>query len=354
MVDELREANRRLKLGRVGVSIRSRGERLYLRATLPPKLGSGKTQRFQQEIALNIYANPAGVKRAEAEARKVGGLLACKEFDWKPYLSARLQPGETVADWVERFEADYFARRDRNPKSETTWSKDYLVPFNQLQNDKLLNADLLIDTAKTYPPDTRARQRACTAYAALANFAGVAVDLKPLRGKYRPTAVKREDVPNNFLILEWCDRIPDLRWLNFFRLVACYGLRNHEAFYIDLERLKDDPVAVVRDGKTGYRAALPCPMAWWEQWFKGAEIELPVVAARVNGQYGNVSSQYFRRLGLPFKLYDLRHAQAGRMALKGIDPAVAAKSQGHSLQVHSDIYLNYLTADNLRGWLHKL
>ncbi|MBE9078142.1 hypothetical protein IQ241_12715 [Romeria aff. gracilis LEGE 07310] len=77
--------------------------------------------------------------------------------------------------------------------------------------------------------------------------------------------------------------------------------------------------------------------------------------AASHSAYGNKSSQYFRRLGLPFKIYDLRHAHAGRMALKGIDPAIAARSQGHSLKVHSDIYLHYLGADQLRSaFLEKL
>ncbi len=75
---------------------------------------------------------------------------------------------------------------------------------------------------------------------------------------------------------------------------------------------------------------------------------MPKVTARSNSHYGNVSSQYFKRLGLPFHIYDLRHAHAGRMALKGIDPSIAARSQGHSLKVHSEIYLNFLNADNRR------
>ena len=137
--------------------------------------------------------------------------------------------------------------------------------------------------------------------------------------------------------------------------MATYGFRNHEVFHVDLEQLKRDPIAVVRGGKTGYRAvSLPCPKVWWEEWFAGKDIAIPEVTAQSNSHYGNVSSQYFRRLKLPFNIYDLRHAHAGRMALKGIDPSIAARSQGHSLKVHSDIYLNFLNADNLRSLLDQL
>ena len=189
----------------------------------------------------------------------------------------------------------------------------------------------------------------------MAKFAGLAIDLSSLRGNYRPTAIRREDVPNDDLILAWGDRIPHPEWLNFYRLVATYGLRNHEAFYVDLEQLKIDPIAVVRGGKTGYRAvSLPCLKAWWQEWFAERDVAMPKVTAKSNSHYGNVSSQYFKRLGLPFYIYDLRHAHAGRMALKGIDPSIAARSQGHSLKVHSEIYLNFLNTDNLRTLLDSV
>ena len=52
--------NDRLKAGKIGVKVEARGDRLLLRATLPPKPGSSKTKPHQQYIALGIYDNPAG------------------------------------------------------------------------------------------------------------------------------------------------------------------------------------------------------------------------------------------------------------------------------------------------------
>lgn len=353
----LAEANQRLKARHCAVKINQQGGRLYLRGTLPPKKTSSKTKAYQQRINCGYYFNPAGIKRAEADANQVNRELMMDQFDWQAWSTTK-PSSNNVAQWIVRFEQDYFAKRERNAKSETTWAKDYCSPLQRLPQEALLTADLLITTAKTYPPDTRSRQRACTAYGALAKFADIGVDLTSWRGTYRPAAVKREDVPSDALILEWYNRIPHAGWRTFYGLVATYGLRNHEAFHLDLDKLKDDPIATVKEGKTGYRAvALPCHKAWWDKWFAGQDIVLPKVKVTEdtpNSHYGNVSSQYFRRLGLPFKIYDLRHAHAGRMALKGIDPAIAARSQGHSLKVHADIYMHHLNPDSLRGLLEQL
>jgi len=71
---KLSQANGRLRAANVGVTIRQKGNHLYLRATLPPRPGSDRVQPFQQRIALGYHANPAGLKLAE-EARKIGALL---------------------------------------------------------------------------------------------------------------------------------------------------------------------------------------------------------------------------------------------------------------------------------------
>jgi len=78
----LEAVNQRLKGAKVEVTVRQKGNRLYLRSTLPPKPGSQKTKPYQQDLAFKIYANPARLEKAEAEARKLGALLAYKEFDW--------------------------------------------------------------------------------------------------------------------------------------------------------------------------------------------------------------------------------------------------------------------------------
>jgi hypothetical protein len=63
-----------------------RGNKLSLRGMLPAKPTSKSgAPSIQQTIALDLYANAAGVKVAESEALKVSGLIALKQFDWGDY-----------------------------------------------------------------------------------------------------------------------------------------------------------------------------------------------------------------------------------------------------------------------------
>jgi hypothetical protein len=84
---KLNQANGRLRSTKVGVTIKIKGNRLYLQATCPLKPDSSKNQPYQQRLALGFHANPK-ISLAEAEARKVGALLDCKEFSWQPDLKA--------------------------------------------------------------------------------------------------------------------------------------------------------------------------------------------------------------------------------------------------------------------------
>jgi hypothetical protein len=112
-----------------------RGQKLYLRGTFPPKPGSGKTLPCQQSIALSINASVRGLVYAEREARLVAAALKNHAFDWSKYLSDRYVAvyNDTVGSWVERFEKDYFTRRQLTPQSEYTFKKDYETPFKGYQ-----------------------------------------------------------------------------------------------------------------------------------------------------------------------------------------------------------------------------
>jgi hypothetical protein len=114
------QANGRLKSARVGISIEQKGNRLDLRGTLPPHPGSNQKQAYQQRLSLGIHANPSDVKLAEAEARKVGALLDCKQFDWQPYIKIAAATPQTVSNWIEQFEINYFQNRERSDKTLTT------------------------------------------------------------------------------------------------------------------------------------------------------------------------------------------------------------------------------------------
>ncbi len=69
---QVAQANQKLKKSKMGVVIMKRGDKLSLRAMLPPKPGSSNLVPSQQTIALDIYANPAGIKRAEGSTESRG------------------------------------------------------------------------------------------------------------------------------------------------------------------------------------------------------------------------------------------------------------------------------------------
>ncbi len=53
--------------------------------TLPKPQQEAKSNH-QQDLALDVYANPAGLKFATAQAKSIGGLLALGRFAWQEFL----------------------------------------------------------------------------------------------------------------------------------------------------------------------------------------------------------------------------------------------------------------------------
>lgn len=357
-IDEaIAKLNGELKLIRCRLRVERRHDRLVLRGTLPPKPTSTKAKPHSQRLSIGtVYATPAGLRAAKKKALQVSELLDEGRFSWGQWLD---EGDRSVADWAKAFKMDYFNRRGDGPKVQTTWKTDYQQPFSKLPQDAPLSPQVVLAAVVQTQPNTRARERYCTAYNALCKFAKVEVELKLLKGKYSPAAVNPRNLPSDELITEWGAKIPNEEWQAFYWLVAVYGLRNHECWYCDLERLRDDPIARLIEvngetGKTGNRLNLPVPKCWWERWLKGRDLAVPKLEIKVNRDYGRLSAQYFKRLGLPFHIYDLRHAHAARMAVSGIDGMVAAKIQGHSSKVHERIYLNFMDEEHYRKLLENM
>ena len=343
----LSEVNSRLKASKSGVTVRQRGDRLYVRGTFPPQAGENEPK--QRDIPLGIYANPAGFKRAEAEARKIGAQLALKEFNWAEWVDAPKPELETVSAWIERFEQDYFSRRARTPKSQTTWRTDYRQPYAQLPQDKPLTVELLRASVLESEPDSRNRQRRCMALGSLAKFAGLEFDASPLRGGYSSKSLSPRDLPTDKEIAEWRDRILNEQWQYAFGLMACYGLRNHELFHIDLEKLRASPVLSLLDerdggGKTGARRVWACYPEWWDKWHLWDVKLLPQVMGRDNSALGSRVTQALKRYGFQHP-YNLRHAWAVRTIEFGLPVELAAQQMGHSLKVHSETYHQWISDD---------
>jgi len=332
------QANGRLKAAKVGISIQRQGDRLYLRGTFPSKPHLPIREPYQQRLALSIHANPLGVKNAEAEARKIGALLDCKEFSWSPYLKDAIN-SVTCGDWVAKFEKDYFAKRDRNPKTETTWQRSYLEVLKRLPTDEALTTEILKNLILGTAPDTRSRQNYAMVCNSLAKFANLDIDFSLYSGNYSPRKATPRDLPTDELIQEIYYKIPNPDWQWVYGVIATYGLRPHEVFLLDLT---DIPIATVTDGKTGARRVWACYPEWVET-FQIKNVCLPTVTGKANVNLGERVSKAFKRYDIPFKPYDLRHCWAVRSLEFGLDISLAAQQMGHSAKVHSDLYHHWIS-----------
>jgi integrase len=348
--DQVAAINARLKAAKIGVAVCLRGEKLSLRATLPPRPGSNKSKPYQQYLSLGIYANPEGLKQAELRAKELGSRLALEKFDWNQYqadCAADLPvKAMTVKDWVEKYERDYFNRRERTPQSETTWETEYKEALEKLPWERPLTSDLILKTVLATQADSRTRKRVCMVLSGFAQFAGLDVNLKGYSGSYTHRQVAPRDIPPEDAIVRGRERFADPAWKWVYGILATYGLRNHEVFLLDFENLRQDTAVLhVLDGKTGPRRVWPCYPEWREEW-QLWNMELPNVTGKKHSDLGHRVSQAFRRAGLGFAPYNLRHAWAIRTMQYGWSTSLSSQQMGHSEKVHCETYHHWIK-DNI-------
>ncbi len=260
----LPQANLRLKAAKIPVQIvlLSNGNKLGLQATLPDKKDPN-ARWYQQKISLGVPANLEGLEYAEAEARVVGGLLAKRQFSWAPYFKQK--PAEKpvyiyIEDAIEGFKEEYFKRRGRTERTESTWETNYASFFRKLipkprrtsnlqvnvsETDQSvsnlkpsktkLTAQRLLKVIDTTAANTRSRQFACIAIDKLATFLklDLGVNLKEFEGNYSP---KPRVIPSDKEIVEKYYKLPP-KWRPAYGMIATYGLRPYELPHIDTSDL---------------------------------------------------------------------------------------------------------------------
>ena len=347
-IARLAQSNGRLKRDKVKCAIVVINEWLYLQATLPPLPNEFSTGNKQRKIALKLPLTTANVAIAEQRARELSRSIRDRSFDWADWRPefGRSAPGELIGEWIDRFEADYWNRRPKNPKSLTTWRHDYRKIFDKLPRDRPIAHEELLAIVLATEPDSRTRQRACRVLETLAKFAGLDCSFKPYRGEYGILKAAPRDLPDDRTILAWRDRIPNEAWRWAYGLIATYGLRPHEICYANFV---DRPRLDVGDGKTGDRVVWPI----WPNWFEDLElgrIVRPKISGPDNSALGNRVTHAFARYKIPFSPYYLRHAWAVR-AIGQLDVSLAARWMGHSVEVHTKIYQHWIGVDvHQRAW----
>lgn len=339
------QANGRLKAGKIGVRIKRRGDRLSLRATLPPPPGTVPRADGRYVLALGVPANPAGVQFAESKARLLGAELQNGKFDWGNWGTGESQPMATVGDWLKRFAREY-----ESTVEPITWQKDYLNAFAKLPVDGVLTAELLKQVllqVKDANPNSRTQRRCALAFGRLAEFAGLTVEFKHLRGGY--SSERSPDpraIPPDEVIMRCWEQIADPGWRWVFGMLATFGLRDHEPFYLDTEELEAGGwMVVLKEGKTGGRLIWSCYPEWVEL-FGLRSPRLPGVTGKQHSDYTQRVSQWFGRADyIPFTALDLRHAWAIRTLACGLPYSEAAAQMGHSVTVHERTYHRWITRE---------
>jgi integrase len=339
----LEAVNQRLSEGKVKakVFLRPGVGTLHLKATLPPKPGSDRPLPYQQVISLGLPANPDGFKRAEQEARILSGELINNEFDWSKYQKAEKLPENKPSKlWVAEFKAWYM---QRHTVSEKTFVGDWMAVFKRLPHNSPLTAALMLDAVQATERNTRTRAEVCRKLQELAHFAKIDVNLLQFKGDYGPSKVRDRDIPPDSEIAYWWDQIPNPAWQWMYGVMATFGLRDHEAFFCEWT---NDGLTVLK-GKTGPRLVFqPLYPDWVDNW-ELRTIKRPpsqdIDAIYAKGKLGDKVARQFRRYGIPFNPYDLRHAYGIRASVTFELPVTtAAALMGHSPKIHLERYHKHI------------
>jgi hypothetical protein len=377
---ELETVNLRLKSAKTKVTIRESNGSLQLRATLPIKPGDkdkNGTGRKQYNLSLNIPANLDGLKTAEEEAYELGKLIARKTFAWNDkYLgNEAIKKGcQTIGELLEKFEDEYFKTHKRTTKSEHTFfyyisrTKRFTNPTDLATAENLINAIENIDKEWS-------KYNAARAIAVFCQTFKIEIDLS----KYSKMPENNSrDIPTDAEIAEGISKFEEYLntrgnqvnqnvqdswklWRWAYGMLAVFGLRPRELFtnpdidwWLSQENV-DLTWKVHKDCKTGEREALPLYKQWIEEFDlrnpKYLEMLATAISKKDNTNYAEITaltqrvSWWFRKIGLDFKPYDLRHAWAIRAHILGIPIKAAADNLGHSVQVHTQTYQRWFSLD---------
>lgn len=380
VLQELEQVNLRLKSAKAKVTIRESNGSLQLRATLPIKPGDKDTNgtgRKQYNLSLNIPANLDGLKTAEEEAYELGKLIARKTFEWNDkYLGneAIRKDFHTIGELLEKFEEEYFKTHKRTTKSEHTFFYYFSRTKRFTNPQDLAISDNLICSIEKIDKDW-ARYNAARAISAFCITFKIEIDLSsfskmpennsrtiPTDAEIAAGIIKFEDYLNH----RGKQVNPDVKdswqlWRWTYGMLAVFGLRPRELFinpdinwWLSKENT-DLTWKVHKDSKTGERQALPLYKEWIDEFDlrnpKYLEMLATAISKKDNTNHAEITaltqrvSWWFRKIGLDFKPYDLRHAWAIRAHILGIPIKAAADNLGHSVQVHTQTYQRWFSLD---------
>lgn len=343
----------------IHIKIDLAGNSLRIRKTLVPRPGSGHTKPYQQTITLGLKADKKGIEQALKDVIELNNLLAQRKFAWKTwdhYLDRpcpyRVKQTELIGVQVERFKKHFLALPKARISREEAWRTQWFPYLNKLPFDQYLSDPIVLEAIEQKTEKASAnRERTCTKlkkFFAFLEFE-TALDLVALGQGYELPLMTEDALPSDEAILAALALIDKPEWRTAYLLQAIFGLRNHEIFFLDRTKKESHEgitVLSVSDvTKTGFHPVA----ALYPEWFDEPEwqlqtAELPELEFKLDlnqttlSKIGNTVTRAYKRFGIPFTPYKLRHAWARRAMLFGFSDETAAEFMGHRVDVHREHY----------------
>ncbi|PAX51199.1 site-specific integrase [Brunnivagina elsteri] len=374
---KLIEANANLKRDRVRVSIKQTGNSLQLRATLPlkPDDCSGKKKK-QYDLSLGIPANLDGLKTAIEESYELGKLIARHTFEWnEKYLgikSREEQEIKNIGELLDKFAESYYKTRQNTITSQNTFANYTSVIKRNFPLKILATKNNFEEIINSFQGNKKNELIAVTSVFIKTFQLGFNLDVT--RDKVTPAFREipdNEKIVHSFDLFEKfaisrkntniCDEIDTWEmWRWVYGMLATFGLRPRELFvqpdinwWISPQNA-DNTWKVHKDTKTGYREVIPFVPEWIElfdlknpQPLKILDKKVAKIASvqNINWMRRDIS-RWFRKVGVEFQPYDLRHACAIRSHLQGIPIKAAADNLGHTVDEHTKTYQRWFGIEN--------
>jgi integrase len=327
-------------------SLTQRKNSLYLRATLPRR--QDPSTKGQTSMALGLTALPENLKKAVELARLLDDQLHQESFSWalwEPSELSRVIKGNpahsiTVAEFRSGIESVFDQKYPETPKSwDTIWGKKYKPAINVLaQLNGLCSENLLIEALEQVAAPSSRKSHASifneTNRKLRLGFSREAIT--EAGAGYTRAELKPRDIPTDDELLSYWSKIKLPQWRWMFGVVMAYGIRPHEI--VNCQMRAEGILEVSSDTKTGRREVWACPAEWVQE----LELERIYRPTQKKEQVSRACNDYIRDQGIPIPLYAARHAYAIRMLSHGVSSDVGAKLMGHSPQMHTTTYRQWI------------
>ena len=349
----LQEVNNRLKQRKIKGKLVIARNSLFIRGTYKDSNGINKERKIPTRLSADIN------NLASAEARILllieyvnkNGFIPDQLMWDAPKVELYGARGLTVGEAAKKYEIEYWKDKKKTKVKLQSWNLiNYYLGI--LPQDAEINTGLLIDYIKNdSTPESDKRRKMVQYYRKLALINEVkgftAID--DYASKYEPK--QREELDSEQIIefIDHCRDDGEYGWLTAAQYV--YGTRRGETFSL-IPDLKNGTSTSINTPKGGKKMELKYPIALSNELAKRwrlDQIKRPYTCNLKNYDptltkyHGDHWARYFKIRAKRFNLdwleiTDIRHHWGIRSIDADMDARVAAKSMGHSIQVHFATY----------------